>query len=141
VPIQLHIQVDGLKELQRDIKQARGKMPKAIGEAHKNVGKFVISKLPPADPRAVGEGAGAKIRASATKREVLLRVGHKEREPLPQAQWGKRPKQPFEAGGRPYIVGTIEAYEDEIFEEFKRQTMRALRPAFFNSVIDFVKGE
>ena len=131
MPTGPHIKVEGLKELQTAIKRAEGKLPQSLGVAHKNVGAFVIGKLPAGNPHAVGAGAGATIRPSATKREVLIRVGYVGR-PGHIAQWGKREVQPFESG-RPWIVGTIEGHQDEIEREFLEQTMKALSPAFYDS--------
>lgn len=123
-----HIKVEGLREMQAALKKSQGKLPDSIGQAHKRVGQFVIAKLPPADPHAVGAGSGASVRPSATKREVLLRVGHSKREAA-KDQWGRKEVQPF-APGRPYIVGTVERYEDEIVEEFRKQVLEAVGPAF-----------
>jgi hypothetical protein len=137
--IRPHIQIDGLRELQRDLKASQGKLPKALGEAHKNVGRFVISKVPQGDPHAVGAGSGATIRPSATKRDVLLRVGHGARPLVGKtggaAQWGKARVMPFAPGphSRPYIVGTIEQNRGAIVEKFLDETMKALKSVFGNA--------
>lgn len=136
------IQVEGLKEFQRDLKRQTGKLPKAIGEAHKNVGRFIVGKLPPGDPHAVGAGAGATVRPSATKREVLLMAGSAARVQRAEGraagvraqQWGRREVRPF-TKGRPYIVGVIEEYQEDILEEFLEQTVKALSPAFHSHEI------
>jgi hypothetical protein len=130
----VHIEVEGLKELQRDIKQREGKLPAALGQAHKRVGAFVIGKLPEGNPNAVGAGSGADIRPSATKRDVIIRAGHAGREGK-KDQWGKIPVQPFESG-RPYIVGAIEENEDAISEMFLDELMDALSPAFYSASKD-----
>lgn len=126
-----HIEVEGLKELQAAIKRQQGQLPAALGQAHKDVGTFVISRLPEGDPHAVGAGTGATVRPSATKRDVLLRVGHGGREER-RNQWGKREVQPF-APGRPYIVGAIEQYQDEIEQKFLDEMVNVLGPAFFSA--------
>ncbi len=128
--IQPHIEVEGLKELQAAIKRAQGKLPASIGEAHKEVGRFVIGKLPPGNPNAVGAGSGATVRPSATKREVILRVGSGART-ASKNQWGKVPVQPF-VSGRPYIVGTIKDNQDAIEQMFLDQIIKALEPAFYS---------
>jgi hypothetical protein len=132
--IRPHIQIDGLRELQRDLKASQGKLPKALGEAHKNVGRFVISKVPQGDPHAVGAGSGATIRPSATKRDVLLRVGYGAREHHFQ-QWGETRVMPFAPGphSRPHIVGTIEQNRGAIVEKFLDETMKALKSVFGNA--------
>ncbi len=128
--IKPHIEIEGLKEMQADLRKAQGKLPAALGQAHKNVGNFVISKLPPADPNAVGAGTGAMPRPSATKRDVVIRVGTGAREAA-KNQWGKTPVQPF-VGGRPYIIGTVEANQNAIIWEFKKQLLEAVGPAVFS---------
>lgn len=129
--IRPHIEVEGLRELQSGIKRQQGKLPQSIGEAHKEIGRFIIGKLPSGNPNAVGAGASANVRPSATKREVLLRVGHGGRQ-VSLNQWGKTPVQPF-ASGRPHIIGTVEQHQDEIEQKFLDETMKALSPAFFSA--------
>jgi len=126
-----HIQVEGLRELQAAIKRQQGQLPKAIGDAHKRIGQFIIGRIPPGDPHAVGAGSGASVRPSATKREVLLRVGHTAREERKQ-QWGKKIVQPF-APGRPYILGVVDENEDEIEQMFLDEMTAILGPAFFEA--------
>jgi hypothetical protein len=126
--IQPHIKVEGLKELQSAIKRQQGKLPKSIGDAHKEVGRFIIGKLPPGDPHAVGAGSGATVRPSATKRDVILRVGGAHRDAR-KDQWGKKEVQPF-IGGRPFIIGTALDNQKAIEEKFLEETMKALSPAF-----------
>lgn len=129
MPGQAHIQVEGYREFVRDLRRTTGELPKALGIAHKNVGKFIIERLdPPPEPAAVGAGSGATVRPSATKREVLLRVGYAGRESA-LSQWGKKPVQPF-VSGRPHILGTIQANEDAIRQELLDQLMKILAPAF-----------
>lgn len=126
-----HIEVEGLRELQAAIKRQQGQLPAALGQAHKDVGAFIIGKLPAGDPHAVGAGAGATVRPSATKREVLLRVGHKDRVAA-RNQWGKTIVQPF-VPGRPYIVGAVEQHQDEIEQKFLDEMVKLLGPAFFEA--------
>jgi hypothetical protein len=139
--IKPHIEVEGLKELQRDIRAREGQLPKALGEAHKEVGRFVISKLPPGDPHAVGAGTGASVRPSATKRDVLLLVGgaHRvkkaaERDvPSKYIQWGKQEVHPFAVGARPHIIGKVHEHQEAIEQKFLDETTKALSPAFYKA--------
>jgi ribose 5-phosphate isomerase len=141
LPIGAHIQVEGLKEFQQGLRDAQNKLPKALGEAHKRVGTFIISKLPEASPEAVGIGTGSTVRASATKRDVILRAGttarvgraSEQRTSIKAQQWGKTEVQPFEKGGRPYIVGTIEEHQDEIVEMFKEEMLKVVGGAFYSA--------
>lgn len=148
MPIKPHIEVDGLRELQADFKRASGgKLPKALGEANKDIGRVVIGRLPEGEPQAVGAGRGAAPRPSATKREVVILVGSAAREaraearaePRPSAmthrnsvaaqQWGAEEVQPYMAG-RPYIVGAIQEHQDEIVQTFRDEYTKALAPSF-----------
>jgi hypothetical protein len=126
-----HIQVEGLAELQAAIRAAEGKLPKALGDAHKEIGRFIIGKLPDGNPHAVGAGSGATVRPSATKRDVILRVGGSHRG-VRRMQWGKKEVQPFEAG-RPYIIGTVEDNQAAIEDKFLDEYLQALGPAFYSA--------
>ena len=138
--IRPHIEIDGLKELQTAIRHQQGKLPASIGAAHKEVGRFIIGKLPEGDPHAVGAGSGATVRPSASKRDVLLMVGGKHRETLAASrevpsqfiQWGKTEVQPFRSG-RPYIIGAVEEHQDEIEQKFIDEVTKALAPAFHDA--------
>ena len=142
------IEVVGLKEFQRQVRRSTDKgLPKRLGQANKEIGQLVIDRLQPApDPAAVGRGAGAAVRPSASKREVLLRVGGKHRagydsegRPLsPRMQWGKRtgrrPGQP--APKRPYIRETVERHRKEIGRKWIKAVAAAMKPAFHDTKAD-----
>lgn len=131
------IEVHGLKEFQAAARRSVDmELPKRLGEAHKQIGQLVISKLHPApDPAAVGAGAGAAVRASASKRDVLLRVGGTHRASGTKTRlqpWGRlrvgrigmiRPK-------RPHIRGTIDRYQDQIGDAYLRKISEAMSGAF-----------
>lgn len=141
-PPAAHIQVEGYREFVRASRKAvDSELPKRIGQAHKEVGRFIISKLePPPVPEAVGAGYGAAVRPSATKREVVLMVGGKHRdrgsfEITRMTQWGKRfvgvpgrrhPK-------RPYIIQTALKHETEIRQKLQDEVLAALHPAFYKA--------
>lgn len=113
-------------------------LPKRIGQANKKVGrKFIDTWLhPKPDPAAVGEGAGSTVRPSASKREVLLRVGGKHREGrTPRMQWGKRPGRPIrqKAPPRPYIRESVERHRDEIQEFWLEAISEAMDSAFYDT--------
>lgn len=128
--IDAHIQVEGLRELQDGLRNAKGKLPTELGIAHRDVGKFIISRLPAGDPQAVGAGPGAKVRASSTKREVLLRVGYPQRGGR-KAQWGRELVQPF-ISGRPYIIQTVKVHEPEIVDYFMERVMQLVETVSAN---------
>lgn len=122
-----HIEVEGYKEFQRAVARADKELAKRIGQVHKDIGAFVISKL---QPKSVGEGAGATVRPSATRREVLLRVGGAWRDEH-QQQWGKRQEWPGgHAPDRPDIVGTAIRHQAEIEQRLLDAIDKALKPPF-----------
>ena len=133
------IEVEGLKEFQRATRRAvDSELPKRLGQAHKHIGELVISRLTPKpDPAAVGAGRGSDVRASASKRDVILRVGGAHRRsPSPEItkmrQWGARfvgrVGQP--APDRPYIRGTIDRHQDEIGNAYLEAISAAMSGAF-----------
>ncbi len=129
------IEVDGLKEFQRTSRRAVDTdLPKRMGQANKSIGALVISKLSPRpDPAAVGEGAGATVRPSASKREVLLRVGGAHRAGhTPYMRWGKRAGRAIrsKAPERPYIRETVERNRKEIEQAWLEAISQAMKPAF-----------
>lgn len=132
-----YVEVEGLKEFQRLVRQAKDKdLDKRLGQANKRIGQLVIDRLSPSpDPLAVGAGRGANVRPSASKREVLLRVGgghraagvHTNKQP-----WGaKRVARPgTSTPRRPFIQRTAEVNFDEISDMWLDATMDAFNPAF-----------
>jgi hypothetical protein len=122
------IRIEGWRELQREISRAADKdLPKQIGRVHKDVGKLVISRL---RPPSVGEGAGASVRPSATRREVTLRVGGGHRDEHVR-QWGRRQLWPGgDAPERPDVLGTARRHEAEIMDALLKGVEKALKPPF-----------
>lgn len=124
------IYVEGYKEFQRAVgKAADQELPKRIGKVHKEVGSFVIARL---SPKAVGEGRGARIRPSATRREVILRVGGSHRDAKPRVlQWGARQDWPGgEAPERPNIIGVARSHRAELEQMLLEGIEAALKPPF-----------
>ena len=132
-----YIEVEGLKEFQRAVRAAKDKeLDRRLGQANKRIGQMVIDRLSPSpDPRAIGVGKGATPRASASKREVILRVGgaHRASGPFTKMQpWGARRvvRPGIPTPDRPFIQGTADRNFDEIGDAWLDATMDALRPAF-----------
>lgn len=129
------IELEGLPEFNKMVRKAADRdLPKRIGQANKAIGQLVISKLPQAGPQAVGTGAGATVRPSATKREVLLRVGGAHRvnrastrsTTLRVQQWGKTQVRPFQSGERPHIIGMVEKNRSEIEQAYFKAIEKAM---------------
>jgi hypothetical protein len=136
-----YIEVEGLKEFNRAVRAAKDReLDKRIGQANKAIGQLVIDRLfPNPDPRAIGAGRGANPRPSASKREVLLRVGgtHRSRNGASPEQtrmqpWGIKRVVPIGAPvpERPFIQGTAEQHMDEIGQAWLTAMTEALAPAF-----------
>lgn len=132
-----YIEVEGLKEFQQAVRQIRSRdLDKRLGEANKRVGQLVIDRLTPApDPVAIGAGRGATVRPSASKRDVLLRVGGSHRaagEHTKKQPWGvKRVARPgTRTPERPFIQRTAEQHVDEIGELYLTGIVEAFSPAF-----------
>lgn len=132
------IRIEGLKEFQRTARKSVDKdLPRRLGQANKRVGTLVKRLVDArSDPQAVGEGAGAAVRPSASKREVLLRVGATHRAGhTPERQWGKRLGRKIRknAPKRPHIRGIVEDNRPKIEREILDATMDALSPAFHDT--------
>lgn len=128
------IEVLGLKELNQAIRRATDQdLRKRVGQANKKIGQLVISKLRPRPvPQAVGTGAGSKVRASATVREVLLRAGGSHRSRPPLQQWGRNHVTSFgPAPQRPFILGTAQQHSGEIEDAYLKGLAEAMTPAFY----------
>lgn len=132
------IEVEGLRELNQAIRKSVDRdLPKRMGQANKAIGQRFISDWldPKPNPAAVGTGAGAAVRPSASKREVLLRVGGAHRAgKTPQMQWGRRP-----VGGvgskppRPYIIRSAEKHQSEIEKAWLDAISDAMSSAFYKT--------
>ncbi len=136
-----YIEVEGLKEFNRAVRAAKDReLDKRIGQANKRIGQMVIDRLTPSpDARAIGAGRGAMPRASASKREVLLRVGGTHRaqgsaspEQTRMQPWGAKRVVPIgtRLPDRPYIQGTAETNFDEIGDAWLGAMIDAFAPAF-----------
>lgn len=113
--MQPRLQIEGVRELNRLLKQVGGKeLQKELGQVHKRIGEMVISRLGGA-ATGVGTGAGSTIRPSAVTREVVLRVGGSHRSKRVQ-QWGKRPIMPHPH--RPHLIGAANEIQDQIEEAY-----------------------
>lgn len=132
------IRVDGLREFQRAVRRGEDRdLPKRLGRAHREVGVYVIARLQPKPvPEAVGAGAGATVRPSASKREVLLRVGGTHRRNPPLSTWGRRTIV-LAAGRRrpprPYIRETADRHQRAIERVFLRSVTAAMNGAFHST--------
>ena len=131
----IEVDTGDLRAFRRAVRQSTDReLPKRLGQANKSIGQLVIDRLQPRpDPVAIGTGAGATVRASASRREVLLRVGGAHRAGhAPQKQWGKRPG-PLafrRRGPRPYIRQTVEDNRKDIEEAWIDATLAAMAGAF-----------
>lgn len=133
------IEIEGLREFNQALRRAVDTdLGKRIGQANKQIGQLVIDRLTPhPDPRAIGVGKGATVRPSASKREVVLRVGgtHRAKGTAEQTRmqpWGaQRVLRPgTTTPKRPYIIETARRNQAEIESAWMDAIVHALSPAF-----------
>lgn len=117
------LRVEGIPQLQRVLKAIGKEAHDELGQLHKEIGRKWIGWLGGPDS-GVGAGAGSRYRASATKRDVLLRVGGSHRSKRVE-QWGKRRKP--ERGRRPLVIGAAEGRHDEITDMYLDGIERIIR--------------
>lgn len=91
--------VEGVREVVRAIGQIDPALRKKLGQKNKEIGQRIIDRSTP-KPLAVGAGAGAIPRASATTSVLRIVAGGAWRQDRRQ-QWGKKVKE--RATKRPYI--------------------------------------
>lgn len=137
------IRVDGVREMIRALRQAeKDDLVKQLGQSNKAIGQIVIDRLGP-PPKTVGQGAGSKVRPSATARLVQLRTGGQHRATDPDGRPHTSPKAMYrESWGRiwtrrptkrPHIVGTVL----EVMPDIERRYLDGIK----NALSDFdVRG-
>lgn len=124
------VRVEGVRELVRAIGAMDADVRKGIGQENKAIGQRVIDAAGP-KPTAVGAGAGAMPRASATTTSVRIMAGGSWRADRRQ-QWGKRS---VSRGGvlRPFIR---KAFEDNL-DNLERDYLDVLKRAAAKVGIEF----
>lgn len=134
-----HIEVEGIKEFVKAVRVAEDRdLPARIGQANKQIGELVISRLQPRPtPAAVGTGTGSTVRPSAAKREVVLRAGGAHRvsgSNTRKQPWGRRVTRPgTSAPPRPFIQGTARDNSEAIGQLWLDAVTEALDPAFYKT--------
>lgn len=132
---QVEVDRDSLRQFMAAVRSSTDtELPRRLGQANRSVGeKFIYQWLrPKPEPAAVGQGAGAAVRPSSSKRDVVLRVGGAHRAGhTPYKQWGRRAVNPFEpAPPRPYIRESANDHLDEIQEAWLEAITEAMSPPF-----------
>lgn len=115
--------IEGLPQLRAKFRKAGPEFDRELGQLHREMGRVWIGWVGGAQT-GVGEGAGSTIRPSATKREVLLRVGHSRRSKKVR-QWGQTQVMPHP--GRPNILGAAEGRRWEIERRYVQGLKRVIR--------------
>lgn len=106
--------VEGVREIVRAITETDPALRKELGRRNKGIGKKIIERSFP-KPLAVGAGAGAKPRASATTTVLRILAGWSGRSDRRQ-QWGKTFKE--RDVKRPYIRRSAEEMMPEVRKEY-----------------------
>ncbi|MGH2710619.1 MAG: hypothetical protein ACRDH9_05380 [Actinomycetota bacterium] len=111
----LQVKIDGIRELTRAIKTISPELSKELGKRNKEIGARIIAASQP-KPDAVGAGAGAIARPSASKNVLKIVAGGSHRRAVPVQQWGARPVP--RGGGRPYIWKAAEEFVPRAIEDY-----------------------
>lgn len=126
------VKIDGVRRLTRAIAAVSPELRKGLGRANKTIGQRVIDKASP-KPLNVGEGRGAKPRASANANVLQIMAGGRWRDGknFHRLQWGPR----FEPrdDSRPYIALAGEKDMPQI----ERDYLAALKSAASKAGIKF----
>jgi hypothetical protein len=122
--------VEGVRELVRAIGKIDPKLRKELGQRNKAIGQRIIDKAFP-KPEAVGAGAGAKPRASATTNVLRIMAGTKARTRQVQ-QWG-RVQVPRDGIKRPYIRRSAEEDMPQIEADYMDALLDSARKAGFET--------
>lgn len=143
MPDGIELRVEGLRELQRALKETSDETPKAIQTAHKAVAQIVVDE---ARRNAAGTTLPSRIRVSGTTRRAAVRfLGHKRKgearttDALLQEFGGRAPLfgdrehwhtvKPKKKGGY-YIYPAIGSTRDEVMKRYLDELDKALRRHF-----------
>lgn len=118
--------IEGVRELVRAIGKIDPALRKELGQRNKAIGQRIIDKAFP-KPEAVGAGAGAKPRASATTNVLRIIAGGSHRTRRVQV-WGRRPV-PRDGVKRPYIRRSAETDMPQIEKEYMDALLDVARKA------------
>lgn len=113
------IDIKGLREFQRSLKQMDAGMPKLLRVAFNKASDLVIDYAEPRFPRKTGAAANS-LKARSSQREARVALGGRR---APYAPWldfggqgkikGRPAARPFITGGR-YVYKGLEVRHDEI---------------------------
>ncbi len=119
------IQIAGLREFQKALRDMDSSLPKMIRLALNEASELVLDYAQPRFPRKTGKAAGS-LKARSSQREARIALGGKR---APYAPWldfggegrvkGRPPARPYITGGR-YVYKGLAVRRDEVTEVMSR---------------------
>ena len=125
------IEVQGLRELRRALKDAEGRSPKELQRANKRAAEIVAREAQHRAPRGPHQGGGrvqpitASIRAQATTGKAFVAFGGNRSPHAPPYEFGGTLKRHASSTRtrvqkRPFVYPAIEAEMDHVLEQYER---------------------
>lgn len=132
------VEVYGLRELRRELKQAEGRSPHELQQANKQAAEIVAREARRRAPKGPHQGGGnvqpisASIRAQATSGRGLVAFGGVRSPHAPPAEFGGTLKRHASAARtrvtkRPYIYPAIKAERHEVLRVYDQALDRITR--------------
>ncbi len=119
------IHIDGLKELNRQLRQVKSKeLDNELKDIHKELAEEIIRRALPNVPVRTGR-LKQSVRSSGTKQSAIGRAGRKSVPYAPAIHWGwpKRgiPRRPFLTDAADAVEkGVVDDYEDAVRQMLNR---------------------
>lgn len=140
------VQVDGLRELRRELKRAGERFPRELREANRDAAELVARSARRRAPRGPHEGGGriqpvvSSIRALASQRAGQVAIGGARAPHGPPLEFGGTLRR-FHSQARtrvtaqPFLYPAIAAEQDEVVEFYGDAIDRLTRRAFPRGVL------
>jgi len=136
------VEVHGLREFRRELRQAGQQFPKELRQANKDAAEVVVPEVRRRAPKGPHEGGGnvqpivASVRAGGTQRAGYVAVGgaRSPHAPVYEFPGATLPRHASESRTRvatqPYIYPSLDAKADEVVEVYGKALDRLTRRAF-----------
>jgi bacteriophage HK97-gp10 putative tail-component len=138
------IQVTGLRDLQKGLRQIDRDLPKELRKGLNEVAEVVITAARPLVPRRTGR-AQESMKVRSTQRAAQIAVGGTVAPYFPWLDFGgrvgraKAVRRPFLKEGR-YIYPTLKAKRPELNEKIDEMLRRLAEQAGFDTTGDAARG-
>ena len=136
------IEVHGLREFRRELRQAGQQFPRELRQANRDAAEVVVPEVRRRAPKGPHQGGGnvqpiaASVRAGGTQRAGYVAVGgaRSPHAPVYEFKGATLPRHASEARtqvtAQPYIYPAIEAKADEVVEVYGQALDRLTKRAF-----------